>query len=117
MAFIKSQKLVRDSNGIITSGSAAIIDTQYGDFGSYHAKHTVRERLGKILWLSDDKKTGIFLSPTRGLVEYDARKDSFSCADRTDPRLNGTEAFPQTQIHTVFGDVLILQLADVAKAV
>lgn len=110
MAFIKSQKLVRDSNGIITSGSAAIIDTQYGDFGSYHAKHTVRERLGKILWLSDDKKAGIFLSPTRGLVEYDARKDCFSCADKEDPRLNGTDVFPQTQIHTVFGDVYMLLL-------
>ena len=47
MAFIKSQILVRDGNGNIVSGSAAIIDTKYGDFGSYHAKHIVRERLGK----------------------------------------------------------------------
>jgi len=27
MAFIKAQKIVRDENGVITSGSAAIVDT------------------------------------------------------------------------------------------
>lgn len=108
MAFIKSQKLVRDDNGNIISGSAAIIDTQYGNFGSYHAKHTVRERLGKALWLSNDRKSGIFLSPTRGLVGYDAARDEFSSVEKDDPRLNGTDVFPSTQIHTVFGDVYLL---------
>ena len=78
MAFIKAQKLTYDNDGRITGGSAAIVDTIYGDFGSYHAKHRVREKLGKVLFLSPDKKTGIFLSPTRGLVEYDATSDTFS---------------------------------------
>ena len=108
MAFIKSQKLVRDDNGNIIGGSAAIIDTQYGNFGSYHAKHTVRERLGKVLWISNDRKSGIFLSPTRGLVGYDAARDEFSSVEKDDPRLNGTDAFPSTQIHTVFGDAYLL---------
>ena len=49
MAFIKAQKIQKYSNGKIISGSAAIIDTIYGDFGIYHAKHSVREKLGKVL--------------------------------------------------------------------
>lgn len=108
MAFIKAQKLIYDENGKISSGSAAIVDTHYGDFGTYHAKHTVRERLGKVLWFSKDKKSGIFMSPTRGLVEYDAITDVFSPVDKEDERLGGTETFPTTQIHTVFGDSYML---------
>ena len=84
MAFIKAQKLTYDKDGRITGGSAAIVDTIYGDFGSYHAKHRVREKLGKVLFLSSDKKSGIFLSPLRGLVEYDATSDTFSDVDRDD---------------------------------
>ena len=41
MAFIKVQKLELDSNGSVISGSASIVDTYYGHFGSYHAKHKV----------------------------------------------------------------------------
>lgn len=108
MAFIKSQKIVRDESGNITSGSAAIVDTKYGDFGSYHAKHTVREKLGKVIWLSSDKKSGIFLSPTRGLVEYNAQTDTFSPVGKDDSRLKRADIFPDTQIHTVFGDTFLL---------
>lgn len=108
MAFIKSQKIVRDGSGNITSGSAAIVDTKYGDFGSYHAKHTVREKLGKVIWLSSDKKSGIFLSPTRGLVEYNAQTDTFSPVGKDDSRLKRADIFPDTQIHTVFGDTFLL---------
>ena len=53
MAFIKAQKIVRDENGVITSGSAAIVDTVYISTGSKnHSKHIVREKLGKVLYLS-----------------------------------------------------------------
>lgn len=108
MAFIKSQKIVRDESGNITSGSAAIVDTKYGDFGNYHAKHTVREKLGKVIWLNSDKKSGIFLSPTRGLVEYNAQTDTFSPVGKDDSRLKRADIFPDTQIHTVFGDTFLL---------
>ena len=108
MAFIKSQKLVRNDSGTIISGSAAIVDTVYGNFGSYHAKHSVRERLGKVLWLSEDRKEGIFLSPTRGLVKYNSTNDVFSSVENGDPRLNGTLVFPTTQVHTIFGDSFLL---------
>lgn len=78
MGFIKAQKVVRDENGNIVSGSASIVDTIYCNYGSYHSKQQVRERLGKVIYLSKDKKSGIFLSPTRGLVQYEAASDTFS---------------------------------------
>ncbi len=75
MAFIKAQKVVYDEKGNITSGSAAIVDTKYVSTGkASHSQHVVREKLGRVLYLSEDRKRGIFLSPTRGLVEYDARR-------------------------------------------
>ena len=67
MAFIKAQKIVRDENGTITSGSAAIVDTAYVSTGQKnHSKQTVREKLGKVLYLSEDRKSGIF--PLKGIV-------------------------------------------------
>ena len=84
MAFIRTQKLVRSDNGRIKSGSAEIIDVQYVKNARFHSKQVVRERLGRIVFLSEDKKDGIFLSPTRGLVEYNALTDAFSNVDRDD---------------------------------
>ena len=79
MAFIKIQKLIRDDYGKIISGSAAIVDTKYVKTGTKnHCKHIVREKLGKVLYVADDKKSVIFLSPTRGLVEYNSVSDSFN---------------------------------------
>ena len=108
MAFIKVQKLVRDEKGNIVSGSAAVMDTIYGSFGSYHAKHTVRERLGKVISLSADGKSGVFISPVRGLVEYDAVADSFKSIEKNDARLEGEDLFPEPNTHTVFGDSYLL---------
>ena len=86
MAFIKAQKIIRDANGVITSGSAAVVDTVYVKTGQKnHSKHVVREKLGKVLFLSDDKKSGIFMSPTRGLVEYNAISDTFEEVSSKDP--------------------------------
>ena len=109
MAFIKVQKVRRNNNGIIISGSAAIVETQYAPSDKYHSKHTVRERLGKVLWLAADKKSGIFESPTRGITEYNASTDTFQAVPSDDPRLkqqNTSAAEPQ--IHLVFGDVFFL---------
>ena len=50
MAFIKAQKIVRNSDGCILSGSASVVDTVYIKTGRQdHSKHVVRERLGKVL--------------------------------------------------------------------
>lgn len=110
MAFIKTQKIVRDENNVIVSGSAAVVDTIYVGTGqSNHSKHEVREKLGKVLFLSEDKRKGIFLSPTRGLVQYDANTDTFEVVERGDPRIKDHEAlFPITEIHTIFGDSYLL---------
>ena len=62
MAFIRVQKLVRDSNGNILSCSAAIKESQYIKDGSkFHSRQIVRERFGKVVWLASDGKSGIFL--------------------------------------------------------
>ncbi len=90
MSFIKAQKIVRNADGHIISGSAAIVDSVYVKTGrKNHSKHVVREKLGRVLFLSDDKKQGIFLSPTRGLVEYSSLSDTFSEVYMGDQRLAG----------------------------
>ena len=109
MAFIKAQKIVRDDSGAVISGSAAVVDSVYVKTGSNsHSRQEVREKLGRVLYLSEDKKVGIFLSPTRGLVEYNASTDVFSEVDRSDPRINAEEFFPEPEVHTVFGDAYLL---------
>ena len=109
MGFIKTQKIVRSDDGTIISGSAAIVESVYVSTGQKnHSKQEVREKLGKVLYLSNDKKSGIFLSPTRGLVEYDSRSDSFESVNVDDPRIDCHELVPETEIHTVFGDSFLL---------
>lgn len=51
--------------GALKSGPASIVDTVYGQFGIYHARYTVREKLGRGFYLGVDKQVSIFLSPTR----------------------------------------------------
>ena len=109
MAFIKAQKLKYDESGRIISGSAAIVDAVYISTGNKnHSTHKVRERLGKVLYLSDDRKSGIFLSPTRGIVEYDAITNKFTAVEKDDSRIVGEKLFPKTEIHTVFGDTYLI---------
>ena len=104
MAFIKVQKLVLSEDGNVVSGSAAVVDTVYDSSVKGRSRHRVRERLGKVISISDDRKCGIFLSPTRGLVEYDSEKDLFAEVGRDDRRIAGLELFPEPETHTVFGD-------------
>ena len=63
----------------------------------------MRERLGKVVWLASDGKSGIFLffpPPSRGLVSYDSVSDSFDEVGRNDGRLSGgsVDVFPDTEI-------------------
>lgn len=109
MAFIKAQHVVRDADGTIKSGTAAVIDTIYVSGEKFHSKQQVRERLGKVIFLAEDKKSGLFMSPTRGFVEYNACTDTFTPVERNDSRVESLPAvFPQTEIHTVFGDAYLL---------
>ena len=108
MAFIKVQKLVLSEDGNVVSGSAAVVDTVYDSSVKGRSRHRVRERLGKVINISDDRKCGIFLSPTRGLVEYDSEKDLFAEVGRDDRRIAGLELFPEPETHTVFGDSYLI---------
>lgn len=109
MSFIKVQKIVRDDSGTILSGSAAVVDTIYVKTGGKnHSKQVVRERLGKVISLSEDKKSGVFLSPTRGLVEYDAATDTFKEIDDNKNHVIPAQTEWSSEIHTVFGDAYLL---------
>jgi hypothetical protein len=108
MTFIKVQKLVRNEDGTIASGSAAIAESVYTKDGKYHSKTRVRERLGRVVQLSDDKKSGVFMSETRGPVEYDSIADTFVPLARGDERIKAYESCPEMQVHTVFGDAYML---------
>ena len=41
-------------------------------------------------------------------MEYNASTDAFSEVDRSDPRINAEEFFPEPEVHTVFGDAYLL---------
>ena len=113
MPCIKIQKLVFNDDGSIHSGSASILVSSYDKSIKGHSRKTVREKLGKILSINEEHSCGIFLSPTRRLVEYDAKKDEFASVDSGDPRLPGWGVFPDPPVHTIFGDAyLVLGFAE-----
>ncbi len=50
MSFIKAQKVVRNADGRIISGSAAIVDAVYVNTGQKnHSRHVVRESKRQII--------------------------------------------------------------------
>ena len=108
--FIRPQKIVRDENGVIRSGSASLVKNEYvpnpeGNHKKSHSKQVVVERLGEVIWMPpDDKRQGIFNSPTRGLVFYDLNTDVFKEVNLNDERLAGTSFEPKpVRLHTNFG--------------
>ncbi len=107
MAFLKIQKLVTEQ-GKVVSGSAALVDTEYVAGAKHHAKHRVLERLGKILYLREDRREGIFQSPTRGIVLFNADTQQFSDVAPDDPRIAHRVSAPRALVHTVFGDAYLL---------
>lgn len=66
MPYIKVQKLVFNNDGSIHSGSASILVSSYDKSIKGHSRKTVRERLGKILYINERHSCGIFLSPHKG---------------------------------------------------
>jgi hypothetical protein len=107
MPFIKLQNVVKDEDtGRIISGSASVIDVTYVKTGKAdHSKQKVREKLGQILFLADDRRSGVFISPTRGVVEYDADKDTFTDVMPEDERIAGYGGFGEPPIHVTMGSV------------
>lgn len=70
MAFIYIQKKKYDDSGKITDGIASIRESVYVKGKKHHSKQKTIEKLGRVLYISDDRKTGIFDSPIRGVVAY-----------------------------------------------
>lgn len=113
MAHIDYQKVKYDENGIITSGSASIRDTVYDNSVKGRCTHPLIENLGKVIWISEDRKSGIFQSPTRGLVEYDVLKNVFTDVKKDDARIKSSDLFQEPLVHTVIGDsYLILKVCE-----
>ena len=112
MTYIHVQKLVLDEDGRIKSGSASVMESVYepNKDGSKkgHSKHVQREKLGKIVWLSEDRRKGVFLSPTRGLVEYCADCDGFEEVQPEDERIQDLGLFPEPERHVCFGDAYLV---------
>ena len=109
MPYIKAQKVKRDESGRVVSGSAAIIDATYVPGPGHHTERRVRERLGKVIELAGDGRSGVFRSPTRGLVRYDAGADEFTPVERGDGTLaDESIEFPEPVRHVACGHVLLL---------
>lgn len=108
MAHIKKQKITYNDDGSIRSGSASIVETTYNPNCKGRCSHSVRERLGKVIWLDSSGRSGIFLSSTRGLVFYDVDSDTFDEVDKADSRIKDSSLFVEPSVHTVFGDVYLL---------
>lgn len=108
MASIKVQKLVLNEDGSVRSGSASVLISTYDTSIKGNCRKTVRERLGKIVYINDQHTSGIFISPSRGLIEYDARQDEFFEVSKDDPRIIGQNVFVEPPVHTVFGDVYLI---------
>ncbi len=118
MSFIKVQKLVRNEDGSVRSGSAVIMDVVYVKDGKYHSKQVQREKLGKIVSLDESKRRGVFLSPTRGLVGYDVVKDCFydpedgpapdeKKAEKAAAEKGSASKKAPEGVHKVFGDAYL----------
>ena len=108
MAHIDFQKVKYDDQGNITSGSASIRDTVYDKNVKGRCTHPLIEKLGKVIWLNEERKSGIFQSPTRGLVEYDVLTNTFTDVKKNDPRIKSTDLFQEPQVHTVLGDAFLI---------
>lgn len=108
MPFIKLRKVKMSSDGTVLSGSAGLIDTVYVKGKASHSRQILRENLGKVIWMAQNHRSGIFLSPSRGLIEYSADQDKFSEVDRGDLRLPKDRTFPDPPVHSIFGDVFLI---------
>ena len=104
--FIHLQKIKKDENGRIISGSASVCKSVYDSNAvSGHSKQVTVFKLGKVIWLSPDKTAGIFFTPDKGVYEYNVKSDESSEVNVDDPRLVGTKYVNQVRQRATFGDV------------
>lgn len=103
MVFIRIQNAKIDENGNIVGGSASIVESRYQKDGKSACKQVLKEGLGTIVYM-ENKRSGVFLSKTRGLIQYDADTGEFTRVDSDDPRVVASGKTFETRIRTLFGD-------------
>ena len=101
--FIRVQNARKDEQGNIVGGSASLVESIYVKGGTSPTKQRLVEKLGTIVFMPD-RRSGIFLTPDRGLVQYDLGSNVFIDVSPDDPRICGRVLFPEPRIHTLFGD-------------
>ena len=116
VAFLRFRNLKTDENGNVVSGTGVILTSKYNKNpnSNNHSKQEVQERLGKVVEVYGPKRA-LFQSPTRGLVIYDGNTNTFSDPLTKEeieksPTTEHTKGkiFPDSCVHTVFGDVYLL---------
>ena len=107
--FSKVHRPKKNEAGLIVGGSAYIAQSSYDkEIESGHSRQTIIERLGRVVEMSSDRKSGLFLSPSRGPVVYNVTENSFSSVAQDDPRLARITGIPENREHVTFGDVYLL---------
>lgn len=104
MAFIRVHNLKKSENGFYEKGSATLSKSVYCRGQKYHSKQVQIENLGRVIYLAEDRKSGIFNSPSRGIVAYDTKTNTFEELSKNDPRLEGYSGKIAAKRHVVFGD-------------
>ena len=64
---VRAQEVVRDESGGIAGGSASVAGAGRVAGARYRSRQRVRERLGRVVELSEGGRSGVFRSPTRGV--------------------------------------------------
>lgn len=106
--FIRPQKVKRDEDGRILSGSASACRSVYDPTQeSGHSRQETVLSLGKVIWLSEDRTHGVFFSKEKGVYEYNVVSDESSEIDNDDPRLDGTRYANQVRQRATFGDAYL----------
>ena len=113
--YVRFQGVRRDAGGAILAGTGSIIRTVYDPdaSGGWHSRQKVVERLGRVVWTDNaEGRVGkaIFVSPLRGLVEYDQDAGTFSEVDATDPRIAGTRVENYDRSHVELGPAWVFLL-------
>ena len=107
MAFFRLQNVKWDDDGIGRGGTASLEKSKYVKELKTHSRRVLIEPLGQVVYIKRNDSVGVFLSPTKGLIECNAKKGEFSAVDPDDPRLAGWTGLRRPFVHTVFGDAYL----------
>lgn len=104
---VRAQEVVRDESGGIAGGSASVAGAGRVAGARRRSRQRVRERLGGVAGPSEGGRSGVFRSPTRGLVRYDADPDGLGPPGRGDGApTDESSGLPEPPAHVVAGDCL-----------